>query len=217
MAKLATIDLPAADAQKSPVNIPVIPVKGDVVTRYTEAADTSKNANEVMARLKPALLDAGVEAVFAHNIAHGAEPKEQISTVKLLDEKTGEALLCSWSVKNMKNDPKQVEAEFKTLRQTDGRKANINDYVAEVPVASFDSSVFIVNGEFSMARYADFMRSLEAVAAAHGVANPLSCAKILQPRADFHVRRWTAFDADANLALQAVLPTQVTLKPVRPA
>ena len=57
---------------------------------------------------------------------------------------------------------------------------------------------------------------LTAVATKFEVDNPLSCGKVLKPKADFHERRWQQFDLETNLQLQTVLPTQVNLKPIRP-
>jgi hypothetical protein len=39
---------------------------------------------------------------------------------------------------------------------------------------------------------------------------------VLKPKPDFHERRWRQFDLETNLQLQAVLPTQINLKPIRP-
>lgn len=216
MAKLADIDLPVADAKKAKSNIKSVPVEGDIVTRFNEARDQIDKATELINELKPDLHEAGLQAVFEHNVEHADDPKQIISSVNLLDESNGEIVQFSWSRKNLKNDPKQVVAEFKGVRRVDGKKADINEYAAYAVVAKFDDKVFIVDGKFSQTRYDAFMAALDTVSAKLKVENPLSCGKVLLPKADFHERRWSEFDVETNLAIHSVLPTQVSLEPIRP-
>lgn len=216
MAKLADIDLPEADAKKAKTTIKTVPVPGDIVTRFNEARDQIDKATEVINELKPDLHDAGLQAVFTHNVEHADDPKQIISSVNLLDSASGEIVQFSWSRKNLKNDPKQVSTEFKGIRRTDGKKADINDYAAYAPVTKFDEKVFIVDGKFSQQRYDAFMAALNTVAAKFKVENPLSCGKVLLPKPDFHEKRWAEFDVETNRVLHTVLPTQVSLEPIRP-
>lgn len=217
MAKLNDIDLPDADQKKaSAKTIPTITVHGDAVTRYNEASDTVAAAEEILKELKPVLVDAGLAYVFEHNREHAKSADEQISSVNLCDADSGEICQFSWLKKNLKINAKAVDAEFKGLCTVEGKRANINDYINYVPVASFDTSVFMVNEKFDMEVYAEYIAALQKVADRYGVENPLTVSKVLQPKPDFHVRRWVDFDATTNLDLQAVIPTQTNLKPLRP-
>lgn len=216
MAKLTSIDLPDVADKKAKTTIPSIVVEGDVVTRYNEARDQVDKATEVMNELKPVLTEAGLLAVFEHNSEHADSSKEQISSVNLTDEETKEVCMFSWTRKDLKNNPKQVEAEFNRLRTMEGKKANVNDYAAFEVAARFDTSVFMVNDKFNAQRYEAFMTAMALVAEQFGVENPLSCGKVLVPKPDFHDKRWQVFDVESNLAIHAVLPTQTNLKPIRP-
>lgn len=223
MAKLTSIDLPDLDDKKSKTNIPSVVVPGDIVARYNEARDQMDKAEEVINELKPDLIEAGLQAVFEHNTAHAGNPKEIISSVNLQaeadpDDATAPVEVCmfSWTKKDLKNNYKQVDAEFKRLRTTDGKKADINQFAGFEVVAKFDTAVFMVDGKFSNERYQAFMTALADVAAKFEVDNPLSCGKVLVPKPDFHEKRWSIFDVESNIAIQAVLPTQCNLKPVRP-
>lgn len=221
MAKLTSIDLPDLDDKKSKTTIPTVTVPGDIVARYNEARDQMDKAEEVINELKPDLIEAGLQAVFEHNSAHAGNPKEIISSVNLqaeADEDAAKAEVCmfSWTKKDLKNNYKQVDAEFKRLRTTDGKKADINEFAGFAVVAKFDTGVFMVDGKFDEKRYKAFMEALAAVAEKFEVENPLSCGKVLVPKPDFHEKRWERFDVEANLVIQTVLPTQCNLKPVRP-
>ena len=215
MAKLTSIDLPDADTKKSRSNIPSIPVEGDTVTRYNDACDQIDKAEAVINELKPVLHEAGLQAVFTHNVEHGTDPKAILSSVNLTDDE-GEVCQFSWTRKDLKNDAAQVDAEFKRLRTVDGKKADINACAGYEVVASFNAKVFMVDGKFNRERYDAFVEAMKDVSARFNVDNPLTCGKVLKPKPDFHDRRWSQFDVEANLAIQTVLPTQVNLKPIRP-
>jgi hypothetical protein len=216
MAKLNSLDIPDAASKKAKTEIPTVVVTGDIVTRYNEARDAADRAEEILNELKPTLTEEGLQGVFNHNAQHPEDPKARISSVNLKDDATGEIVQFSWTKKNLKCDPKQVEAEFNTLRTVDGKKANVNDYVGYEIAASFDTKVFMVDGKFNRNRYDQFMTAIQQVAADLGVDNPLTCGKVLVPKADFHDKRWQAFNVEDNLWLQQLLPTQCSLKPIRP-
>lgn len=215
MAKLTSIDLPDADTKKSSNNIPTIEVDGDTVTRYNEACDQMDKAEAVINELKPVLHEAGLQAVFEHNVGHADDPKAILSSVNLTDSE-GEVCQFSWTRKDLKNNAEQADAEFRRLRRADGKKADVNEFAGFEPVAKFDAKVFMVDGAFDKKRYNAFMQAIAKVAKSFNVDNPLSCIKVLKPKPDFHDRRWQAFDVEANLVIQTVLPTQVNLKPIRP-
>lgn len=214
MAKLIEIALPEADA-KSRSNIQAVAIEGDAVTRFNDARDQIDKATEVINEIQPVLREAGLKAVFTHNCEHAVEPKALISSVNLTDDE-GEVVQFSWTKKDLKNNSKAVSAEFDRVRNLQGKKVDKNAYVGYEVAATFDTDVFMVSGTFNMERYEAFMTALNEVSAVYQVPNPLTCGKVLKPKADFHARRWQDFDLDTNLQLQMVLPTQVNLKPLRP-
>lgn len=229
MAKLSNINIPDVANKKAKNTIPTVHVPGDAVTRYNEARALVDKGTETMNELKPILLKTGLEAVFTHNSANAADPKALISSVNLMDgvpdedtataETLADALkevcMFTWTKKDTACDAKQVDEEFKRIVTLEGRKANINNYVAYEVVASFDTSVFKVDGKFNQERYDAYIEALKDVSEKFGVDMPLSCGKVLKPKPDFHERRWRVFDVETNLQLQAVLPTQCNLKPVK--
>ena len=216
MPKLANINLPDATSKKAKSTIKTIAVEGDIVTRFNEARDQIDKATEVIEELKPDLRDAGLEAVFSHNHEHAGDSKALISSVNLTDLKSGEIVQFSWTRKNLKNNAKQVNEEFKHLRTVAGKKADINDYAGYTVLAEFDTKVFNdENGKFSQDRYDAYIKALCEVSEKFRVMCPLSCSKVLKPKADFHDRRWQDFDVETNLAIQTVMPTQVNLEPIR--
>lgn len=230
MAKLKTLDIPDLADKKAKTKIPTVLVPGDSVARYNEAKTLVDKGTATMNELKPALQQAGLLAVFTNNCENAADPDSRISSVNLMDrlpdedEATAatladalkEVVQFSWTRKDVANNAKQVEAEFNRILTTEGKKANINNYAGYEVVASFDTSVFMVDGKFNQERYDAFMTALSEVSEKFEVTNPLSCGKVLKPKADFHERRWRQFDLETNLQLQAVLPTQINLKPIRP-
>ncbi len=229
MAKLTGINLPDATDKKARKTIPTVALEsdtGDVVKRYNEARDAKDQADALMKELAPTMLKAGVLAVFDNNCENARDPKKIISSVNLVDkpldgapyvpEDKQELCMMSWTKKDLKNDPKMVEAQFARLRTTADKLANVNNYATFEPVAEFDGGVFMVGGKFNQERYDTIMEALNEVSEQLGVPNPLSCSKVLKPKADFHEIRWALFDLEANLAIQTVLPTQINLKPIRP-
>lgn len=227
MAKLKDIALPEQKDSKSKTNIPVVYLDGtDIVARYNAAKTKLDDATATMNEIKPTLVKVGLEAVFKHNCENAATPSQMISSVNLKDRlPEGEAGLAaalqevcmfSWLRKDTACDPKQVEAEFNNILTVEGKKANINNYAEYEVMASFDTSVFKVNGKFNQERYDAYIEALREVSEKFEVEMPLSCGKVLKPKADFHDRRWKTFDLETNLQLHTVLPTQCNLKPVRP-
>jgi len=210
MAKLKDIDVVSAD-KKSSSAVPTVDMPDDVVTRYVEAVGTIKRAEEVVKRLKPLLVERGLSEVFYHNCEHPDSEKERISSVNLRDSE-GNRVQFTWSVKPTACELDEVKDLFAQVRNKEARKVDINDYVGYNLVASFDTSVFYVNGVFNKDHYEVFIGALERAAAALRVANPLTCGKVLQMKEALNQRRWADFDYETNLKIQEVLPTSVSLK-----
>jgi len=226
MAKLQNIDLPNVADKKAKNGIPKVSIPGDAVTRFNLARDLVDRGQATMNELKPELQKAGLEAVFAYNSVHANDPTKLISSVNLVGQlpegdtatpDVPEMVQFTWTKKNLASDSTQVEAEFNRILTTAGKKPNINNYYGFEIAATFDTAVFMVGGKFNEDRYKAFMEALKAVSETFEVPNPLSCAKNWTAKPDFHERRWTQFDLETNLELQTVLPTQLNLKPIRPA
>ena len=216
MAKLKSIPLPDANETSSSKQTETIIIDSGAVNAYCRASDAVKAAQEIMEEHKEALVRAGLKHIFAHNCAHADNPDAQVSTVKLQDSDTSEALNVIWSRKNNKMTASTVESAFKRMLTTKGKRPDINEYVAEMPEAEFDASVFMADGVFDEDVYLAFTLEIADIATRLGVKNPLTCKKVAEPKADFHDRRWIDFSPADNLALQKVMPTTVMLKPVRP-
>lgn len=231
MAKLEEPPLPDAAPKKSSKVITEIPVTGadaDALRQFNAACDLKKHAESVIEKVRPRLAEIGLAYVFDFNRNHATtDVIEQIASVNLVApalagdgkaDPTGrlEKTQFTWSRKNLKNAVDKVKAVFDRVLTVAGKKPNINNYVVYETVATFDGAIFKDNGKFSQKRYDAVMEAMNDVAFKLGVENPLSCAKVLVPKEDFHERRWQVFSAEVNLELHKVLPTQVSLEPVRP-
>jgi predicted MPP superfamily phosphohydrolase len=220
--------LKEAKPKKSTKEIPLVPVLGDKVARYSEAYRAAKNAEQVMTTLSAELSEAGVVAVFTNNCEKANDPKAQLSSVKLYDvEAEGEpapedaesvpALMVTWSKKTKKMDPAQVNATLTALLDNKGKKVDANVYAVMGVVASFDTKVFAgADGKFDQERYDAFTEAIEKVAKKFKVPCPLECHKEMMVTPNCHVARFQNLDVEANLAMQRVIPTSISLEPVVP-
>lgn len=212
MAKLKTLDLPETSAPSA--EPPVVTVAGSSVADYAKASEEMTRAKKTLERLRPDLLKAGLQAIFEHNCACSEVPEQQVqSAVLLAGADASKRVRCTWTRKDSAPTVPAAELEqhFETLETRAGTVPNVNRYVAYVPQAAFDTSVFMVGGTFNQERYNDFMAALDTVSRKHKVENPLSLSQVLQTKPDFHVRRWRVFDAETNLKLHKLLPTTVSL------
>lgn len=218
------LGLPTVEKAKKKSTVPTKGLEGDQVRRLTEALLQIKAAEAVVNELKPDLLQEGIEYVFEHNVEHGGQTKELISSVKLFDveadpnEEGSDALMVSVQKKVGVLNKDVVNEALTRMTRTDGKKADANDYVQFAVKASFDTSVFNdEEGNFDKDRYKKVMEALTDVSAELGVENPLSCHEIMTTRGDFHEKRWTDFTLEDNLILQSdVIPCTVSLKSVAP-
>jgi hypothetical protein len=198
---------PAKENGKDEMPVITVPAaKGKhFVQIYNEAHADKKKAEQSMKETRPKLETPGVDEVFAQNCAHPLEP---ITSVKLTD---GSGAVCrlSFTAKYGAADAEQVEAVF------DATGKDINDYLVSTVAAKFDSKVFLdAEGNFSKTVYDKFRLAVERVAKELGVECPLSTAKVVIPKPDFHERRWKDFTVQQQKDISAVLPNVVTLSPV---
>jgi hypothetical protein len=220
----------AAIAEKKPSksakNIPVIELDGDAVKRFNEAKDQIAAAQKVIDALTPVLQEAGIKAVFKHNIREKADVTLHISSVRLQDKReqpviegeTVETIMFSWTKTAKKCDSKRVEDFFDGLKTLDNKPAQRCDYAAWILGADFNTEVFYdpASKKFDPERYGKFVKALDRVSKQLKVENPLSTHKVMGPTANFHVKRFVDFALETNLDLAEVLPTTLKLEPVRP-
>lgn len=224
MAKqLVDIDLPEADTASKKSVIPVLPVEGDAVTRFNQASDQVKLAQAVMVELRAELLQTGLEYLFNQNVIKASTSDKPIQSVRLMTvdpamPDNSETLTVTWTKKAVKCVPDVVKGWFAKARTVLGKAADINQYTEWVVTAKFDTAIFNdpKTGKFDRKRYDKIQAALTEVAAELGADNPVTCGKMLVPTDAFNEgKRWSDFTAEQNLALTEVLPTVVTLEPVR--
>lgn len=206
--------------------IPVVVLEGDTVRRFNEAKDQIEAALKVIEALSPDLTDAGLRAVFQHNIANANTAQTQISSVRLQDDDSdrvegekAETVLFSWTVRPKKWTAAAVNTTFSNLKRVDGEKLVRSDYVDWEIGASFDAKEAFTDpktGKFSMERYDAFNTVISGVAKQLNIDNPLEVTKTMQPQPDFFERRFKDFNLKSNLLLAEMLPTTTRLEPERP-
>jgi hypothetical protein len=226
---LAEIDLPEAKAKSSKKEIPVVPINGDTVRRYNAAYDAFKDADATMKELRAELITKGLTYIFEHNIAHADSPDAQIQSVRLAnvdsvrltdpenqDMSAAEVLTVTWTKKALKMAKDVVTNWFTTARNKAGSLVNLNKYTEYEIEATFNTAIFYDDkGRFSANRYNQVVDALKDVAEQLGAEHPLSCSKVLKPTEAAPSLRFQDFNLRQNLALTAVMPTQVTIEPVR--
>ena len=218
---LAEIDLPEAKPKSSKKEIPVLPVDGDTVRRYNAAYDAFKDADATMKELRAELITRGLTHIFEHNIAHADSPDAQIQSVRLAnicadDQEEPEVLTVTWTKKALKMAKDVVTNWFTTARNKAGSLVNLNKYTEYEIEAEFNTAIFYdARGKFSANRYNQVVDALKDVAEQLGAQPPLSCSKVLKPTEAAPSLRFQDFNLRQNLALTTVMPTQVTIEPVR--
>ena len=132
----------------------------------------------------------------------------------LVADDAGEVTRITFSSKYSGVAAAMAEALFGEIKTKDGKKPDINDYLARTMVGSFDSSVFLgPDGRFDQKRYDKIHAAMETVARELGVANPLSTSETVLPLPDFHARRWMDFSLETNKRITEVIPNQVNFVP----
>lgn len=217
--------------------IEIIKIEGTTVEEYNRAVAAMKNAEETINKLRPTLINEGVDAILDFNCA--PDCANQVTSVKIQDIKevvdpkdpakkktmrvAGEIIRLSFTSKYNGCDTAQVDAAFDSFA---GR--NINEYVVETLVASFDSSVFLdENGNFDREVYKKYAEAIakvtkELAPTNKQLQNPdgtpkvvLSTKKVLKVKPEFHTKRFKDFNKSENVTLCRVLPNTVQLVPQR--
>lgn len=191
-------------------DLPTLLVNGDYPSRYNEASAIKKAAEEFMSELRPILLPDAIAEIYRHN---SERPWEPISSVKLQDENENVTRV-TFTSKYSDITASVAEALFDTLKTKDGKKPDINNYLARTMVGTFDSAVFLgPDGKFDQKRYEKFVTVIDKVSKELGVTNPLSTHETVAPLPDFHSRRWMDFDVMANQKISEVIQNQTNLVP----
>jgi hypothetical protein len=190
-------------------------VDDDYPTRYNTASSIAKQAGKLMDEMKPAMIPDALARIMQVN---GVHPWEPVASVAYQDP-NGNVTRVSFTNK-YKEVPAQVaEALFKNLQckpqeETEGKQANINDYMQRTVVGAFNSECFLnAEGKFDKARYDRIMGALDKVAGELGIQNPVATQEVVKPLPTFPARRWVDFDVDTNLKISKVLINQLQFVP----
>jgi hypothetical protein len=188
------------------------------VAAYNAAADRLQEAQAAMDRLAPDLRLEGLTYIFQHNYACRQDTKKQIKSVNLTEPADGlpegklpEAVQFSWTTRALKCDPKVVEAWFATL----GKPLDVRNYGEWVPAATFDKNVFVQNGRFNQTLFGEFLVGVQRAADRLGIVNPLTLTQEFRHTKDMNDRRFQELKPSQNLHLQEIMPTAVSLQPIR--
>lgn len=198
---------PAATGKKK-ADKPRIAVKGNSVQRYVEAVDALKTAEATKKQEQVVVFEAGVALLMKENLLNSSNP---ISSVEVTDE-TGAVAQVQFKDQYGVVDADVVSGVFDALQ------LDVNEFVTEELEAKFDSTVFLVNGEFNGKRYETFMNKIAEAAKELNVPNPMTIKKKVTAKQNFHTLRWRSIvRLDAQQAIQRVLPATVAGRKVKDA
>jgi len=166
-----------------------------------------------MADLRPEILELGLGEVFRRSVANPANPT---CTVKVQDEEAEVVSVQFTKAYAAIADVDAAEVLFESVMGGDGKPVDINLFVQETVVASFNCEVFHdPDGRFNQAVYNRFRQAIERVAAELKVNCPLETAKVVKPLPVFHERRWSVFpDETVQAKLTQVIPNTTRIVPV---
>jgi len=195
-------------------DIPLIRIKGDLIKRYNDTKERLDEAEATLKALRPFVLDEALPAIYAHN----CDPNclAPVTSVKIEDAK--EELACvQFQNRYSAIDPEPAETFFEEAG------VDINKYVAETLVASFDSTIFTdADGNFNKKVYDKFRLAIESVARDLKLQDkdgllrvPLSVRRVVKPRPAFHELRFKDFDQEQQVQITEVLPNTTAIKPER--
>lgn len=185
-----------------------VQIEGDLVQQYNEASAKIKEAEALMADLRPEIAEVGTGELYKRRCA---EPLKELKTVRVMDEK-GEVI----QVQFTSQYGTIAEGNVDTLDEmfTEAGQ-DVNAYLQEKVVAKFDDKVFLdETGTFSPKIYEEFRKAVEVVSRRLGVPCPLQTGKVICAKDSFHVERWGLFDAETQVQLTELIPNTVRLVPV---
>jgi len=196
-----------------------VQVAGDEVAKYNAASEAQKAAIADMNAQGPILKDNALGELFVHN---AKTPGDPATSVLLVDE-TGKACRCSFTAKYSQVNGEQASVIFDnyfkgrkvTLPGQKPKPVDINDFVVETVVTSFNSAVFLDQaGNFDDKIYNKFKLAVDRVAKELKMDSPMGTKKVVLPKPNFHALRWTVFTAEDQAVLNQALPNVTQLVPV---
>lgn len=210
------------DAGQVEIKLEDIGHQAGVVEAYNEAQAALKDATADVDGLKPVITKLGVLEITQHNCQ---TPLSPWSSVKLTDNEPAGSVRVSSTTRYKFANGDVASQVFEELLATALKRAkskkdeadikaqyDVNTYVQETLVASFDNEFFIdKDGDFDQERYDAVKKAIDEVAAKFKVASPLSTKAVVLPKPDFHERRYSLFSAEENLRLSEALPNTVSV------
>ena len=186
--------------------IPAFEVAGNVCSRFNKAKADLKDAEAVVAELEPVVKGVALPNLFEFNVGN---PNNPTTSVKIVDG-SGAVVRVSFTKRYSAAEVDAAEATFA------GLGADINLYVQRTVKVAFDNKVFIgADGAFSEKTFNAFKKAIDETAKKLGVASPLSGKEVVEPKPDFHEKRWEAFPTvESQTKLSEALKNAVSLTPV---
>jgi hypothetical protein len=207
------LNIKQAEIKTTQSDIQTFKIDGNAVLVYNRATAAAKAAEADQKAARPDVVFAGLDNIVTTNTGKIGELSK---SVVLMDE-TGATARVTMVEKYSAANADVVDAMFSKpdMQVKIGNKlSTADDFVQYELKASFDSSVFLnTNGNFDKERYDAFSEAIAKVAAKFNVSSPLSNKQIVQPKPDFHQRRWSLFSASQQKTIQEVLPFTVMVSP----
>jgi hypothetical protein len=198
---------------------PTAVVAGDSVQRFNIATQAKKDAEAKLEDVRENLLDQSVGLFYGYNVQH---PNATVKTIEIVDA-TGSSIRLTSQDKYSKANPDAVESLFAALGK--GRKdVDVNDFVQETVVGSFDSNIFLdKEGRFDQSIYDSYAEAIKRVTEllilkgtiAQGTNSPLGTAKKVVPLDGFDAKRYSKFKSvEDQKLIRTVLPNTITMTPM---
>jgi len=219
MAKLKKSRAVAADASDSKKSsIPTAVIEGDLVSSFNDAIRRKKEAEDDANECREEVLKAGVPLLIAHNTDHADHP---VASIVITDAEES-SLRLTFMNKYQALTPDAAEELCKTLADGD-EVPDVNQYFQEVVKPVLDVGIFYVSGKFDDGVFNAYQAAITRVTSEliargklmPGTPSPLLGKRVVEPKPDFHQRRWVDFNSDAQQkTIYKHVPNTVTLTPV---
>jgi hypothetical protein len=195
----------AATAKAAKSKIPVYRISSATIQELNKASADLDDAKARFELAHKKVQDIGVRELAKRNVT---APLQPLSSLNVEDTTENSAMV------TLTNRYKLCDEAVAVTLFEDELHCDVSSVVRKTVKASFDSSVFLTNGQFDQAKYDAFHKAVMAVAAALNVEDPLSSKIIIEPLDNFHDRRWVAFPTvEKQLAIQAKFPCTVQVRP----
>jgi len=204
--KVKTVTPPAAAG-----GMPTINIDGDLVKQYVDAANAKKRAEEVLEDLRPEVLEVGHGEIYRRSIESPVTP---VLSVRLKDESSEELMVSFTSKYKEIADVIGLEALFDSLKNGDGTAVDINDFVQENIVVTFDNKALCDGeGRFMQERYDKFLKAVAKVAQQLDIPCPMATKKVTTTLPKLHQLRWQQFpDVAVQEKISQMCPNVTMIK-----